>query len=408
MLITCPACGYEKDTAPQRLNFRAATATCPRCSHKFRFAMPPEPEGLGVEWLADSKTQAAAIKGNAPPAASAVTKLPEAGTPEEKSGRPKVVPISASKSKPQASETHRPSFEGKGLTLLRLYAVSNLLALLTFGIYHFWGKAKIRKYLYSSIEFLGERFSFTGTGKELFTGWSKAAIIFTLIMAVPNALSNFVHPAFAFIVIPIMFVLLPAVMVGAWRYKLSRTFWHGASFSFTGTAKEYMLIHIKGTILSLVTFGLYSPYFHVQKESFWRTKSKYGTAPFNYYGKAEDIRKDFIKAWLLTMPTLGLCWFWYTAKVARYDWEHTSFGQARFNFDATGRELFNLIAGNFILIALTLGLAYPWAVVRGVRFMSKHLSMKGAVDFAMIAHAPQSSKAVGEGLAGVLDIDMAM
>ncbi|OGP17174.1 MAG: hypothetical protein A2054_00205 [Deltaproteobacteria bacterium GWA2_55_10] len=409
MLISCPACSYEKDTDPQKLNFRSATAKCPKCNHKFRFSMPPEPESLGLEWLTDNTAQQTSeVESIAPDAPAIEATALEAKTPEPKPAEPKVIPLSASKNKPQAPAVHKVSFEGKGLTLLRLYVVNNLLALLTLGVYHFWGKAKIRKYLYSSTELLGERFSFTGTGKELFVGWLKAACIFAVLLGVPNALSGFVHPAFAFLVIPIMFILLPAVMVGAWRYKLSRAFWHGASFSFKGAAKEYMLLHIKGTILTIITFGLYAPYFHAQKESFWRTNSNYGTASFGYSGKAEDIRKDFLKAWLLTIPTLGLCWFWYSAKVARYDWEHTSFSGANFNFDATGRQLFSFTIGNFFLLALTLGFAYPWVIVRGVNFLSRHLSMKGEVDFNKIAHAPQSSKAVGEGLAGVLDIDMAM
>ena len=414
MQITCPACNYERDTDPRKLNFRSATATCPRCDHKFLFSMPPEPDTPGVERPADSCTeQAAPTEGKAIevpaielPAIEA--KTPETGTPEPRAREEKVIPLSAAKGKPQAPAARKLSFNGKSLALLRLYVVSNLLALLTFGVYHFWGKAKIRRYLYSSTELMGERFSFTGTGKELFIGWMKAAAIMAVLLGVPNALSSFVHPAFALLVVPVIFMLLPAVLVGSRRYKLSRTSWHGASFSFKGTAKEYTLLHIKGTVLTLLTFGLYSPYFHVHKEGFWRAKSNYGTAPFSYDGRAEDIRKVFLKAWLLTIPTLGLCWFWYSAKVRRYDWGHTSFGEARFTFDATGRELFNFTVGNLFLIALTLGFAYPWVIVRGVNFLSRHLTMKGEVEFGKIAHAPQNAKAVGEGLAGVLDIDMAM
>lgn len=398
-MISCPECHYEKETDPQKLTFQSATATCPRCGHRFRFNVHPEPEKQD----AFPKAQAPLT---VPPKAQPDTQAPRAAEPRPEG--PKVVPLAASKQKPKAPATHQISFEGKGLTLLRLYVVSNLLSVLTLGVYHFWGKAKIRKYLYSSTELLGERFSFTGTGKELFYGWVKAALIMVVLFSVPNALSTFVHPAFGLIAIPIMFILFPAIMVGAWRYKLSRTYWHGASFSFSGGVKEYMLLHLKGTFLSLITFGLYAPYFHVQKERFWRANSHYGTTSFAYAGEASDIRKDFLKAWLLTLPTLGLCWFWYTAKVTRYDWEHTSFGEVRFSFDATGRQFFAFLAGNLILLALTLGLAYPWVIVRGVKFLSRHLSMKGDIEFGKITHAPQRSKAVGEGLASVLDIDMAM
>lgn len=405
MLISCPECRYEKETEAGRLNFRSATATCPGCGHRFVFTVPEAPQ-FSLEPL-DSPKAPAKAQAKAPadppqpilaePAASA------AGPKQDK-----VVPITSLKQKPKAPATHGISFEGKGLPLLKLYVVNNLLAMLTLGVYHFWGKAKIRKYLYSSTELMGERFSFTGTGKELFVGWLKAALIMALLFSAPNALSTFVHPAFGLIAIPIMFIIFPAIMVGSWRYKLSRAHWHGASFSFTGKTKDYMLLHIKGSLLTLLTFGLYAPYFHMQKERFWRTNSNYGTTSFGYDGKAEDIRKDFLKAWLLTVPTLGFVWFWYAAKVTRYDWEHTSFSGLSFSFGASGRQYFAFLIGNLALLAFTLGLAYPWVVVRGVKFISKHLSMKGAVEFGKINHAPQRSKAVGEGLASVLDIDMAM
>jgi len=390
--ISCPECRFEKDIDPQTLKFQTTTATCPKCSHKFHISKPePEKkEERTVPLEANAMKENAAGKGTAVQAPGA-----------------KVIPLPGAKPR-QPAPAQKVSFHGKSLTLLRLYVVSNLLSVLTLGVYHFWGKVKIRKYLYGSTEIFGERLSFSGTGKELFLGWLKAMLIIAVVLSVPNALASFVHPAFGLLIIPIMFALLPAVLVGAWRYKLSRTHWHGASFSFSGTAKEFMKIHIKGTLLSLVTLGLYGPYFHAEKERFWRGNSNFGTGSFSYDGKAGDIRKDFLKAWLLTIPTLGLCWLWYSAKVARYDWQHTNFGSLRFSFDATGRQLFSFLAGNMLLLFLSFGLAYPWVVVRGINYFSRHMAMKGEIDFAGIAHAPQSAKAVGEGLAGVLDIDVAM
>lgn len=438
MLITCPECRYEEDTHPKKLTFRSATATCPQCGHRFRVSVPPGHEdqapATGEKPAAESpstgspptvktappieevlKKEKAHEPGPAEPGQAATHETPAAasagppptGPPPAGPGGSKVATLAPSKAEPEKPE-QRVSFHGSGLSLLRIFVVNNLFTVLTLGIYHFWGKAKIRRYLYSSTEFMGERFTFTGTGRELFVGWTKAVILLMVIFSGPNALSNFVHPAFSITTMPIMLFLFPAVMVGARRYKLSRTYWHGTSFAFTGRIGEYIKLYIKGTILTVITFGIYTPYFHVQKERFWRTNTNYGSASLEYTGEASGITRDFLKACLLTIPTLGFCWFWYMAKVARYDWEHTTCEGARFSFDATGRQFLTFLVGNFLLMAFTAGLGYPWVVVRSLRFYSTHLSMTGDIDFGNIAHAPQSSKAVGEGLAGILDIDMAM
>ena len=45
--------------------------------------------------------------------------------------------------------------------------VNVCLTILTLGVYHFWGKAKVRRYLFSHTAFAGDRFAYHGTGKEL-------------------------------------------------------------------------------------------------------------------------------------------------------------------------------------------------------------------------------------------------
>jgi len=61
----------------------------------------------------------------------------------------------------------RLSFSGKGGELFGIYLINIFLSLVTLGIYYFWGKVKIRNYLFSRTEFWQERFVYRGTGKEL-------------------------------------------------------------------------------------------------------------------------------------------------------------------------------------------------------------------------------------------------
>jgi hypothetical protein len=58
-----------------------------------------------------------------------------------------------------------------------------LLSILTLGVYSFWGRTEVRKYVWSQSEFEGDRFAYHGTGGELLRGWLKA-ILFVFLPAI--------------------------------------------------------------------------------------------------------------------------------------------------------------------------------------------------------------------------------
>lgn len=51
-----------------------------------------------------------------------------------------------------------------------LAAGNALLSVVTLGIYSFWGRARVRRYLWGTTSFRGEPFDYAGTGGELFRG----------------------------------------------------------------------------------------------------------------------------------------------------------------------------------------------------------------------------------------------
>jgi uncharacterized membrane protein YjgN (DUF898 family) len=73
---------------------------------------------------------------------------------------------------------------GDNVPLFRLALINGLLSLITLGIYRFWGKTKIRKYLWSSAEIDGDRFEYIGTGREKFLGFLVALVVLAINMAV--------------------------------------------------------------------------------------------------------------------------------------------------------------------------------------------------------------------------------
>jgi uncharacterized membrane protein YjgN (DUF898 family) len=69
------------------------------------------------------------------------------------------------------------SFHGSGGSLFGIQIVNLFLTLVTLGIYSFWGRVKVRKYMMSQSDFEDDRFAYHGTGKESLLGWLKAIVI---------------------------------------------------------------------------------------------------------------------------------------------------------------------------------------------------------------------------------------
>lgn len=313
---------------------------------------------------------------------------------------------------PRVAGTHRLVFRGRAGSLLGIHIVNVFLTLLTFGVYSFWAKTRVRRYLFAQTELDHDRFAFHGRGLEMLIGFVKAVILFGLPLAALQYVPQFLDAgrattvaatlaAYAFVS-----VVIPVARTGARRYRLSRTSWRGIRFSFRGRTVDFVRIYVAGALLSGLSLGLYYPVFATRNHAFLVQHSHFGNARFDFDGRGTDLLADFLYALLLTLPTLGLVWFWYVARQRRFFWNHTTLLTARFRATVTGWRLFRLKLGNLLLILLTLGLGWPWATVRIARFWCRHLTLEGAVDLAAIQQETQAASATGEGLLGLLEADL--
>jgi uncharacterized membrane protein YjgN (DUF898 family) len=307
------------------------------------------------------------------------------------------------------SSVRHPSFHGNGGTLFGIHVVNVLLTLITFGIYYFWAKTRIRAYLSGQTEIEGDRFAYHGTARELLLGTLKAVLVFGLpilllqfvrdVLDVPPLLRRVAAIGLAVLA----YAFFPIAMVGARRYRLSRTSWRGIRFSFRGRVGELLKIFILGSFLTGLTLGLYYPFFLVSRQAFLMSYSYFGGERFNFTGRGRDLFGRFLLAVLLTLPTLGLCWVWYVAFKRRYFWDHTSFATARFSCSVTGGALLGLWVVNALLLIGTLGIAWPWVRVRNIHFAFRNLALVGALDLARIRQEAQQVGSMGEGLSGFFD-----
>lgn len=307
-------------------------------------------------------------------------------------------------------QPHPFSFQGTGGGLFAIRTINMFLTLITFGVYHFWGKVRERNYLWGQTEFNGDRFAYHGTGKELFIGFLKSVVVFGLLYAlfqavpfVPGGLTAQIGALL--LAYGLLLTFIPMALVGARRYRLSRTSWRGIRFSFRGEVSGFIKLFVGGTLLSLVTLGLYYPIFMVNRYGFMVSHSYFGSKKWNFNGRGRDLWGSFLVAVFLSIFTLGLYWFWFLAKKQRYLWEHTTFGPTRFRASMTGGGLLLLNLGNMLLLLITLGLAWPWVVIRNIRYTLSHLTLEGPLDLASVQQESQSASATGEGLGGLLNLD---
>lgn len=310
---------------------------------------------------------------------------------------------------PPPGTRRRPTFHGTGGTLFGIHIVNTLLTLVTFGVYYFWAKTRVRRYLFSQTEIEGDRFAYHGSGRELLLGTLKAALVFGVPITLLNVIRDvldapaLVKVAAGLLSGSLLFVLFPVAMVGARRYRLGRTSWRGIRLSFRGRVWELVKIVLVGTLLTGITLGLYYPVLLVKRQAFMISNSYFGSERFGFAGRGRDLFWVYVQAALLTLPTLGLSWVWYIARKRRYFWDHTTFGAARFSCTVTGRALLSLWLVNALLLVGTLGIAWPWVRVRNVNFAFRNLALVGPLDLERIQQEAQHVSTMGEGLSGFFD-----
>ena len=308
----------------------------------------------------------------------------------------------------------RPSFHGRGGSLFGIFVTSFLLMLITLGVYVFWAKVRIRRFLFSQTALEGDRFAFHGHGTELLLGMLRALVIFGVPIAALRMVPSLVGAgpwvtltgaALAWILAAIF---MPVARVAARRYRLTRTSWRGVRFGFHGRVAPFMRIFFRGWALTLLTLGVYYPIYLARSHRFMVQHASFGTARFDFDGDGKPLVLEFVYTLLLTLPTFGLVWFWFIARKRRYLWAHTSIRGVRFRSTITGGRLLGLVAGNVAMTLGTLGLAWPWAIVRSARVNAGTLMIEGTVDLTGVHQTRAAVSATGEGLLGLLNLDVGL
>ncbi|HOO50317.1 MAG TPA: DUF898 family protein [Alphaproteobacteria bacterium] len=184
---------------------------------------------------------------------------------------------------------YQPTYTGNVLELYKIFLVNVLLNICTLGIYSFWGKTRIRKYMASQTVLAGNRMEYTGTGKELFIGFLKAILIYWPVSFAMNVPEIYIFGLIGF------FCLISLAMYMALRYRLSRTRWKGIRFAIAGHAGEFLKIALKRTLWNFVTLGYKVAQSDIVKWTYIANFMSFGKTNFKFQGDEKKIQSTNLK-----------------------------------------------------------------------------------------------------------------
>ncbi|TMJ25644.1 MAG: DUF898 domain-containing protein [Alphaproteobacteria bacterium] len=206
----------------------------------------------------------------------------------------------------------RPVYDGRLGELYGIYLRHLTLMVLTLGWSRFWGRTRLRRYLWNHVSILGDRFEYRGRGIELFLGFVLVLVVLALWAGLMWLLWEFVFhehtlPGLGFLnlfYLSIAFIGLPLAFVGQYaglRYKLSRTRWRGIRCGMAGSAWRYGLLATALNIANALTGQFLTPLVSVNLARPRIANAFVGTQRIDFAGHAGDIYGRYIGYYFLNI-----------------------------------------------------------------------------------------------------------
>lgn len=343
------------------------------------------------------------------------------------------------------------AYHGRVAPLLGIALVNVLLNVATLFIWRFWGKTRVRRYLWGQTTAWDDAIEYTGTGGELLAGFLLAMLVIflplTIVFGAAQALIEMENPL-GFVLMTALqlgtVVLIGAGLYRARCYQLSRTVWRGIRGSLTGNGWGYGFRLLGVVVLSMLTLGWAWPWGEMALARYRMNRTRFGDQVFNCTAAAKGVYGRFAVVWgmvvailaaisirlaaglalvlsgssrtdadsadlfvglvlLVGLPAVGLGLLWYRVGVMRVVARGTRFAGASFEFTGRTWPVLRLMFGNLLISLFSLGIAKPWAAARTLAFAAASLRVVGTPDFAAILQNTERKPGVGEGLAALMD-----
>jgi uncharacterized membrane protein YjgN (DUF898 family) len=356
-------------------------------------------------------------------------------------------------------------YSGRIGALYLIFIKIILLNLITLTIYQFWGKTRLRRYVWSHMELQGEHFEYTGTGLELFLGFLFVFVLFigAYLILILGLFAFGIRSPLAIVprvLFPLIVLYLPMVAVyAAQRYRLTRTLWRGIRGGMSGSAWTYGLRAVGYSLIAAVTLGLATPWVRMRLLEQRFNNSYFGDAKASLQARSAPIYLGFLLGFLAfailvallavalwvgfdlasVLPiafrphspespadpeqahavlTFAGAYFIFLAgvimiSVFAFSWYAAAFFKAiaaglrfdnlTFRSVMGGWDYFRFWIGNIIILAVTFGFGFPIIVHRTLRFFADRLEIIGEIDVERLQQNTMPKPKTGEGLLETFD-----
>lgn len=301
----------------------------------------------------------------------------------------------APEAEPLAPKTvSRPDYDGRAGDLAKIAISNALLTLTTLGIYRFWGKTRIRRYVWSHVSFLGDRLEYSGRPVELLVGFIVAIGILAPIfgafhfMEIWAGIDELALVLVSLIELVIIFFLIHLAIYRARRYRLTRTQWRGIRGGQTGSAFTYAFLALGWTFVMIITLGLAYPLYRIRLQRYAMEHTWFGDRSCSFEGRAAKLFGPWLLTWILYLPTLGFVFFWYKAREFRYLVSETRFGALSFRSELSGVSLFVVYFFYSMALTLTIGLVVTFATKLMPEVFQTYMSLAEGDTATVMASDP--------------------
>jgi len=176
-------------------------------------------------------------------------------------------------------------FDGARGALAVILLRNLLLSVLTLGIYRFWGRTHVRRFVWRHTAVLDDTLEYLGTGGELFIGFLIAVAVLLPIFAIYTGLQfllldgpGYALPALEALYYLVLFFLVQVAIHRMRRYRLTRTAWRGVRFSLGGSSLHYAVIAFGYGLLTAATLGLAWPWMRAATLGYFARNARFGSA----------------------------------------------------------------------------------------------------------------------------------
>lgn len=283
-------------------------------------------------------------------------------------------------------------FVGDVPWLFPITIINQLTTILTLGIFSFWARSNNRKYIWKNIDFMGQRFSYHGTGKGELIVNALPVVLFALVIALPFIIKIYYESIFglAFLgSISTSFFLSSLFFYNAKKYLLENTKWGQHRLSFDLKITRFITHWFFGFFLSVISLGIYLPFWRNKMFAIYIDSIRISNLKIHYTGRGKDVFWEYYWSIPFAFATCGLYIPWLFARIDRYRCVNTwiggdDIGSARGLLAINGSDYLMLFAFNIICFIASFGLALPWISVQNLHYRLNRLAFVGNLNLVQL------------------------